>query len=123
MSDLTTAARRSVADNMGLILSVLSIILAVYFMNNSFRNEMIVRFEAVDQRFDAVDRRFEAIDRRFETIDAEFVRVNDRLYELNDRMSQFSERMARVETAVLGYEAPEAARTPSDGDPPAPANP
>ena len=116
MSDLTAAARRSVADNMGLILSVLSIILAVYFMNNSFRNEMIVRFEAVDQRFDAVDRRFEAID-------AEFVRVNDRLYELNDRVSQLSERMARVETAVLGYETPESARTPSDGDPPAPANP
>ena len=38
------------------------------FAFNTLRNEMNVRFDAVDKRFDAMDKRFDAMDKRFDDV-------------------------------------------------------
>jgi DNA anti-recombination protein RmuC len=43
------------------------------------KEEMSLRFDAVDKRFDEVDRRFGDVGKRFDKIDTQLERVNDRL--------------------------------------------
>jgi hypothetical protein len=64
-----------------------------------FEQEMLRRFDAVDQRFEAIDSRFDAMDRRFDAMDKRFddldVRLDGhdvRLGRLEEMFGEFSRR-------------------------------
>lgn len=42
--------------------------------SDSFEQQVLQQFGAIDQRFEAIDQRFEAIDQRLETIDGDLKR-------------------------------------------------
>ncbi len=102
MSDLAETTRRSVADNLSLIVAVVTIIGSFAWMTGSLRSEMDTRFDGMNVRFDAMDDRLDRIENRLERMDGQ-------LYDLTSRL-------ARVETGVLGYEPPVPLETPSEDD-------
>jgi tetrahydromethanopterin S-methyltransferase subunit G len=56
------------------------------FEKMATKEEMNLRFDAVDKRFDAVDKRFDAVDKRFNSIDAHLLQINDRLDRLGNAL-------------------------------------
>ncbi len=135
MSELAKTARRSLADNMGLILAVTAIIGSLLWMSTSlrnemgsFRNEMDARFDAVDVRFNQVDARFEQVDARFEQVDARFNRIDARLDRVESHLERIDAqlydlngRLARVESGVFSNALPAHPETPpGDGAVPDP---
>ena len=52
----------------------------IFDLIREFKDDVIYRFEQVDQRFEQVDRQFEQIDKRLNQIDRQFVQI-DRCFE------------------------------------------
>jgi hypothetical protein len=60
------------------------------------KNEMSLRFDAVDQRFGEIDRRFDAVDRRFGEIDRRFDDVDERFGEVGKRFDKLDSQLLRL---------------------------
>jgi len=56
------------------------------FEKAATKEEMNLRFDAVDKRFDEVNRRFGEVGKRFDTIDARLLQINDRLDRMNNTL-------------------------------------
>ncbi len=113
MPEFAETARRSIADNLSLVVVIATIVGSNAWFNSSLGGEINARFEQIDARFDQVDARFEQIDARFDQVDARIDRINTRIYRVENRLERIegqlydlNGRMARVETGVLGYEPP-----------------
>ncbi|CAN5547940.1 hypothetical protein BH20ACT15_BH20ACT15_12660 [soil metagenome] len=50
---------------------------------DGFRNEVLARFDGVDQRFDGVDQRFDRVDQRLDRVERGLDRVDGRIDELH----------------------------------------
>ena len=72
----------------------------MWWMLQSFRNEMDRRFEQVDRRFEQVDKRFEQVDKRFEQVDSRFEQVESRFEQIDKRFEQIDRRFEQVAECI-----------------------
>ena len=63
----------------------------------TIRNEMLVRFDKVDERFDRVDERFADVDARFDRIDERFEKVGAEFKEARSELESVKISLARIE--------------------------
>lgn len=62
---------------------------------SGLRNEMVARFEKVDERFERIDERFERVDKRFD-------RIEDRLSKVESTTGELDHDVRALNRAVLG---------------------
>ena len=60
------------------------------------RNEMVSRFDKMDQKFDQVDKKFDQVDKRFDAVDKRFDQVDKRFDEVDKRFDQVDKRFDEV---------------------------
>ncbi|KAM9863514.1 hypothetical protein ACI1US_00571 [Leucobacter sp. BZR 635] len=94
----------SVAEVIGLVAGMITILVAVLRGNSVLRKTMDEKFDGVDKKFDAVDKRFEtvgkrfdAVDKRFETVDKRFDGVDKRFDAVDARLDGMDRRMDSME--------------------------
>lgn len=49
------------------------------------------RFDSIDQRFESIDQKFDSIDQRFESMDQKFDSINNSLVSMDNRLSAVEE--------------------------------
>ena len=59
------------------------------------------RFSAIDKRFDAVDKRFDAVDKRFDAVYKQFETVDKRFEEVNKRFEEFNRRFETLSNFIM----------------------
>lgn len=60
------------------------------------KEEMNLRFDAVDQRLDGIDKRFDGIDKRFDDTDKRFDGLDKRFERLESGFDRLGERFDRI---------------------------
>jgi DNA anti-recombination protein RmuC len=66
------------------------------FEKTATKEEMNLRFDAVDQRFDAVSQRFDAVDQRFDAVNQRFDEVDRRFDEVGKRFDAVDSQFRHV---------------------------
>ena len=66
----------------------------------TIRNEMLVRFDKVDERFDRVDERFVEIDERFEKVDERFDKMDERFDKVDERFEKVGAECKEVRSEL-----------------------
>lgn len=66
-------------------------------MVNSFRSEVMSKFDAVNFRFDSVNHRFDEVHHRFESIDKKFEEVHHRFEAIDKKFEEVHHRIDALE--------------------------
>ena len=64
------------------------------------RNEMVSRFDKVDEKFIQVDKKFDQVDKRFDQVEKRFDQVDKRFDEVDKRFDEVDKRFDEVKAEI-----------------------